>query len=207
MPGGLATLSAADRGCWSTSRADWLDYYSGPQSPLLQGRNEWAEPLSGAVHGAGCAEFFHRNAIAAVVVFYVRHVGLDERQAATAAAFQVFFGRAVRDDVGVKARAFVLNLHPETFGAGFALDDDFFLRVEPVAVPHRVDQRLDECHFDREQIAVGPAEQLELRQDFTDARFVRAVLTGQTRVDGPAPRMFRHAVDFPPGGNLTDNNT
>ncbi len=35
----------------------------------------------------GCAEFFHRNAIAALIVFHTAHIGFDQSQPTAAAAF------------------------------------------------------------------------------------------------------------------------
>ena len=181
-----------------TAETGRLDCYSCPETPLPQGRLRSARR-------AGCAEFFHRDAIAAVVVLDARHVGLDERQATAAAAIQVFFGGAVGHHVGAKARALVLDAHPEPVRAGLAFDDDTLLGVEPVAVSHRVYERFDERHLDGEQVPIGPAEQLELGEHFAHTGLMRPVLAGQGRVDGPAPRMFRHAVDFPPSGNLRDD--
>ena len=88
--------------CVPNGEDRWLDCYSCPQIAAS------ARPLelagSSAVHGAGCAEFFHRDAIAAVVVFDVRHVGLDQRQPPAAAPLQILLGRAIGHRVRVESR-------------------------------------------------------------------------------------------------------
>ena len=69
----------------------------------------------------GLPLFLHDDAVADVVVFHARHKGAHQHDPAAGRDFQAIWRGGIGHLLGIKARALVLNLHPEARGRKLAL--------------------------------------------------------------------------------------
>jgi hypothetical protein len=102
------------------------------------------------------ALFFHHHAVAAINIFYPRHVTPHEHNAAPAGAVQVMLIGAIGDLAGVKPWSFVGDFQEQALGIKFARYMHVLVMVGAISVADGVNQGLLHSQVNSKDFVLAP---------------------------------------------------